>query len=59
MPANRLCTYEVNLMLKAKKNLDKGHKIRYEIFRMLALSLTPFDGVDKTKEGVFKIGGKK
>ena len=59
MAANRLCHYELSLMLKAKKHLDKGHKIRYNILRVLALSLTLFDGVDKTKEGVFKIGGKK
>lgn len=59
MAANKLCLYEADLMLKAKKHLDKGHKIRYEILRVLALSLTPFDGVDKTQEGVFKIGGIK
>ena len=59
MAANKLCLYEADLMLKAAKHLDKGHRVRYKIFRMLALSLTPFDGVDKTKVGIFKIGGIK
>lgn len=45
---NRLVITKVTLLLKAKKQFDKGHKIRGNILCKLALILRHFDGSSKT-----------
>lgn len=44
---NRLVITKVTLALKAKKQFDKGHKIRGNILYKIALILRHFDGSSK------------
>lgn len=44
---NRLVVVKATLMLKAKMQFDKGHKIRGNILYKIALILHHFDGSSK------------